>query len=261
MGEPISKFGWQHAPTRRGRMVSKNSIESARKEKDDNLAKLRKSREEATARKRDTDSGMTEMQRSVVKEKERRIKDLGHEEAYVVDDNGNVLYHGNGSKNRVAIPVSVQKDNIITHNHPRFSRNNNLSQNVGAALSGSDVYSAINSDAKGIRAVTSNYTFTIMRPKEGWGELRYKSASIERDLNNLYNKYLEQNLKRYSQLKPDSEYRGYYRKAGTKSGKIEYYYKSGDEQYTERAAVAANAQAMREVAKKYGLDYRRGRSS
>jgi hypothetical protein len=93
-------------------------------------------------------------------EVEMKIKDLDHEEGYVIGLDGKQIHHEVGGAHSVAPPSEKVKGNIFTHNHP----------SGGASFSFNDIKSIIADDGFGVRAVTSEGKFVDFR--KGTGELK-----------------------------------------------------------------------------------------
>ena len=64
--------------------------------------------------------------------------------------------------------AKVPSDAIITHNHPSSLGASGI-MSIGQSFSGNDIASAIELNLKEVRAVTPRYTFSLKRPKGGWG--------------------------------------------------------------------------------------------
>lgn len=94
------------------------------------------------------------------------------EQLNAVDENGNVIFKKNGTKNRVKVSneeMKLFKDKVLTHNHPYDgSLGQGLASRIGVPLSGSDIATAMKSDAKEIRASAQGYVYSVKRPKGGW---------------------------------------------------------------------------------------------
>jgi hypothetical protein len=121
-----------------------------------------------------------------VKKYEAKIKDRKTEKLYVFDKKGKILADLDGTKNKVKIPRSAfekMKDNVIIHNHPSALERKGI-ERIGTSFSIQDIHTAVTSDAKEIRAVTTTYVFSLKRPRKGWGKFskvrkEYKKAEIE----------------------------------------------------------------------------------
>lgn len=103
---------------------------------------------------------------------ERTIRGDATETAFVFDRKGNVIKMVKGTSNSVAIG-KVPKDSVVTHNHPS-----------NASFSPADIMTAMDSDMAEIRAVGKTYTYSLTRPKKGWGDpakaiAEYNKASKE----------------------------------------------------------------------------------
>ncbi len=116
---------------------------------------------------------------------EQRIRNLDHEEMFVFDKNGNLLYAYKGGKDSVAFPASMLRENnlIVTHGHPKGV------SGFGGTFSFADVKNMIVSNWAEHRATAS-----------GQGELNYiMRRTAKSDGNGLYN----QINKDYVKLKAD----------------------------------------------------------
>lgn len=119
---------------------------------------------------RDTDSGLSPVQLTAIRKAEAHSIKLKKEKLTVVDRNGDVYFQKVGGKSSVTFPFwAVPTDSVITHNHPVPEYMQGPFGQIGLSLSGADIRSAINGNAKEVRAVTSGYIFSIRRPKGGWG--------------------------------------------------------------------------------------------
>lgn len=116
-------------------------------------------------------------------------KNKGHETAVVFNKDGDILVDKRGKATSVAFTeteVRKMKDAILTHNHPRgWGYDKNEWGRIGNSFSMDDLKLAINADVAEIRAVTPNYTFSMLRPEKGW------RISLD-DLNKKYKKINDQ---------------------------------------------------------------------
>lgn len=71
---------------------------------------------------------------------------------------------------------SASKDAVMTHNHPGAVGKRGLAA-IGNSFSPEDIITAVDFDVAEIRAVTPTYTFSMKRPKGGWG---VKPSDVER---------------------------------------------------------------------------------
>lgn len=101
-------------------------------------------------------SGVSSSLRSI----ESGIKTLSVEHSYILDEHGNILAHNIGDTNRVEGDYERFRDKnvIITHNHPE-----------DVSFSDADIITAVNVNAKEIRATANGHTYSLKRPKGGWG--------------------------------------------------------------------------------------------
>jgi hypothetical protein len=127
---------------------------------------------------------------------ENSIKGSSIENAYVFDSNGNIVFrriegemHQMSSNpklnalmnklaansHRVDIPPQHMANNIVTHNHPNAS-----------SLSSGDLSAAISGNAKEMRVVTLSTTYSLKRPKGGWGGV--STPSVIKSYNSVYSK-------------------------------------------------------------------------
>lgn len=110
---------------------------------------------------------------NVVKAEDEIRMNKSFETAVVFDSKGNEVFRTKGSEASVAFnknEISMLKDKILTHNHPKGWKFEEKSiRRIGNSFSTGDVLTAINHDLSEIRAVTPNYTFIMKRPAKGWG--------------------------------------------------------------------------------------------
>jgi len=131
--------------------------------------------------KDDTEGGLTRQQRAVVADWEYRHRGAATEVAVVIDKNGRIIGGGgDGDKKHVRIK-GVRKDSVVIHNHPYQddvygfrggyipNDKTGLAGKIGHSFSPQDVKSAIERDVAEIRVNTPTYTFSLRRPKKGWG--------------------------------------------------------------------------------------------
>lgn len=100
---------------------------------------------------------------------ESLIRGNSYESAVIIDASGKQLLFKKGDKRQVAFNTeesALMKDAILTHNHPSGLSGR---YKIGNSFSNPDILTAVSSDVKEIRAVTARYSFSIRRPKTGWG--------------------------------------------------------------------------------------------
>lgn len=178
---------------------------------------------------------------------EASIRTLKTERIYAFDKNGKEIAHSTtGSINGTALPSGYSyKDAILTHNHPGKGLGDNIAGRIGRSFSGTDIGTAVMQNAAEIRAVTGNYTYSIKRPKNGWGISNLKGANkVAKEITRKHYTYYT----RYSAQARADYYNG---RIGANQAKASY----------NRADVGGVNRALREVAKKYGWDYTRKRTS
>jgi hypothetical protein len=97
---------------------------------------------------------------------EKGIKDNKNETAVIFDENGKEVFRKEGTRTGVSYPGKYGTDRIMTHNHP----------GPDAPFSSSDLRDAVKFNMKEMRAVSRNYTFSVKRPKGGWGDVNPESV-------------------------------------------------------------------------------------
>lgn len=124
-----------------------------------------------------------------------------HETGMVVDKNGKIIIDKRGEAFQVQFTDSeclLMKDNIMTHNHPRgWGQPEKSLGRIGNSFSIEDLTLAVGNDVAEIRAVTPHYTFSMKRPKSGWGvtvkELKMVYMANELKLRNQFMKRIKKN--------------------------------------------------------------------
>ena len=135
---------------------------------------------------RDTEKGLNRQESYTVSKLEAQIRNRKTEKGYVIDSNGNVIAESvKGTANRARFRAgSLRKDTILTHNHPTEGANSNLfgtmAGRIGVPFSAQDIRNAVKYDLKEVRAVTPTYTYSIRRPKGGWGDLNTALRALDR---------------------------------------------------------------------------------
>lgn len=101
-----------------------------------------------------------------IEQKYRRNKD---ETLHVFNSKGDIVSSIGGKGAQVKFDSKkIPINSILTHNHPRSLGERGI-RRIGNSFSSDDIRSAIMVNAKEMRAVTPTYTFSIKRPKGGWG--------------------------------------------------------------------------------------------
>lgn len=174
-----------------------------------------------------TEKGYTaKMVKNIVgmEQKYRRNKD---ETLHVFNSKGDIVSSIGGKGAQVRFdPKKIPANSILTHNHPRSLGTNGI-RRIGNSFSSDDIRSAIKVNAKEMRAVTPTYTFSVKRPKGGWGVSENEVAMAYANANNRVTKQRDDYLIK------------------TGWGQSQIY----------RANVTHSHKVMKILAKKYGWDY------
>ena len=108
------------------------------------------------------------------------------ETAVAFDKDGNEVFRKKGGKTSVAFTqdeVSMFKNTVFTHNHPRGWENpENSIGRVGSSFSPADIKVAIAADMAEIRACGPVFTFIMKRPKDGWPMSEAEFLKIQRKI-------------------------------------------------------------------------------
>lgn len=101
-----------------------------------------------------------------MEQKYRQNKD---ETLHVFNDKGDIVTSIGGKGAQVVFDYKqIPANSILTHNHPRSLGASGI-RRIGNSFSSDDIKSAVKTNAKEMRAVTPTYTFSVKRPKGGWG--------------------------------------------------------------------------------------------
>ena len=175
-----------------------------------------------------TEAGYSEkMMRNIVgiEQKYRTNKD---ETLHIFTPTGDLVRSIGGKGASVsASPLSVPEDAILTHNHPRSLGKKGINA-IGNSFSDTDLYTMVGRNAREMRAVTPTYTFSMKRPKGGWG------VKSKLQLTRAYNKA-------YKEV--DFEMRSYLHKRNYSADAI------------SRANATFYHQVNKKLAAKFGWDY------
>ena len=178
---------------------------------------------------------------------EAKIRNMNTERIYAFDKNGKEISHStNGSISGTALPKGKKyKDAILTHNHPGGGLGNTIAGRIGRTIGGQDLATTIGLNAAEMRAVTKNYTYSIKRPKNGWGisslsDILKVKNEVARKHNGAFNR----------------EYSRVMEKLGRGEVTREYV-----QQALDRADVAGINKALKSISKKYGWSYTRKKTS
>lgn len=188
---------------------------------------------------RDTEKGLNKQESFTVSKLESKIRNRKTEKAYVVDANGKVSAESYASSHKSAAfrrnDLERARGGVLTHNHPTEGANSalrgTLAGRIGLPFSAQDFASAIEYDLKEIRAVTPTYTYSVRRPKGGWGNY----SDIAKDLRKLHS----------------DAYIGYHEYRDRHRGKLP------NNQSQDRANVGVQYSLVKNLAKKYGWEFTR----
>lgn len=174
-----------------------------------------------------TEKGYTnKMLKNIVgmEQKYRRNKD---ETLHVFNSNGDIVSSIGGKGAQVRFDGSkIPANSILTHNHPRSLGKSGI-RRIGNSFSSDDIRTAIRVNAKEMRAVTPTYTFSIKRPKGGWGVSAREAAKAFENADRTVEK----------------------------QGRNYLYQTKWNESNIARAEVTHYHKVMKILAKKYGWDY------
>lgn len=127
---------------------------------------------------------------------EETIRNNRYETAVAYDSKGNLLLNKKGGSRSVHFTgseVENLKDAVFTHNHPSALGQIGV-RAIGTSFSHQDLAFAVNANLKEMRAVTPTYTFSVKRPKNGWGvtpkQVRAAYDRAERAVKREMDRYL-----------------------------------------------------------------------
>ena len=108
-----------------------------------------------------TMQGYSQTLAKAMKAREEEIRNAEWEKASIFDQKGNEIFRDDvrGNQNGIEMPDELLKNNISIHNHPHSD-----------TFSYGDVKSTIETNSAELRVITSSgYTYSLKRPKTGWG--------------------------------------------------------------------------------------------
>lgn len=127
-----------------------------------------------------TEKGYTAMMVKNIVGIEQKYRRNTDETLHVFNSNGDIIRSIGGKGAAVKFNKGdVPANSIITHNHPRSIGSSGINR-IGNSFSRADVVSAIGNNVKEVRAVTPTYTFSLKRPKKGWGITATQAAEAFR---------------------------------------------------------------------------------
>lgn len=116
-----------------------------------------------------TEEGYTEKMKKNILSVEQADRMRSAEMIRVFSKDGRLLHSERGGEDWAHVDDDkVPKDAIITHNHPSSLGAEGI-MSIGQSFSGDDIIEALKLNLKELRAVTPRYTFSLKRPKGGWG--------------------------------------------------------------------------------------------
>lgn len=201
----------------------------------------------ATPARRDVSSHLNKAEAATLARLDAKTRGRKTEKGYIVGADGKIIAESVKAGKRSAAfhqsDLSKAKDSIITHNHPNAELSGTMAGRIGLPLSPTDIRQAIKYDAKEIRAVTPNYTFSIRRPAGGW-------PKIPDDAYRKYESDFRQQNHSYSNDK-SFKYKG--RKDEDLFGRLG--------EAVDRGNVGIQSSMLRDFANKHGLVYSRAKTS
>lgn len=158
---------------------------------------------------------------------EQRYRRNPDETLHVFNSNGDIVTSFGGKGARAHYDSKqIPQNSILTHNHPRALGYSGIMR-IGNSFSKDDISAAIITNAKEMRAVTPTYTFSVKRPKGGWGVTASEMTKAFNDASKTVKKQRNRYL--------------------TKTGY--------GESNIARANITHFHKVMKILAKKYGWDY------
>ena len=111
-----------------------------------------------------------------VTDRESEIRDFSeYEKISIFDEKGNEVFRNDhGNAHSATYDPTKAANNIMTHNHPE-----------GGSFSWKDVTGAIGTNMKEIRAVGSQFTYSLKRPERGWRIGGYELGTVRDRYNSI----------------------------------------------------------------------------
>ena len=189
---------------------------------------------------RNIDAGLNKAEKFTIHRIENDIRRNKLESAYFVDDEGRIVGTAiDGTETYVKIPKSEAKPNtVMIHNHPGKGLSDSIAGRIGSPFSSFDVDLAVKANVKEIRAVTKTYTYSLKRPKGGWGDPKKIEKAIEKmktDRRSARKEYLnaKENITKYPYSPEDND----------------------------RANLMSGYKAMQRIAKRFGWKFSRKKTA
>lgn len=148
-----------------------------------------------------TEVGYTAKMKKNILGIEQQYRNNADETLHVFNKSGQIIKTIAGKGAKVDYTgYKIPENSILTHNHPRSIGKSGI-RSIGNTFSLADLQTAVGHNVEEIRAVTPRYTFSVKRPKGGWGvgadELRSAYASAEKTVRKEFNSYIDK--RNYSQ--------------------------------------------------------------
>ena len=190
---------------------------------------------------RDTDKGLNRREAYTINRLEAQIRNRKTEKGYVIGSNGEVIGESiKGSKHQARFYTrDLKKDSIVIHNHPNDEKSGlygTMAGRIGVPFSPNDINTAVSQDLKEVRAVTPTYTWSMRRPKGGWGDEREIKRAI-----NEYKASLKPTMDRYVRGQQRIGIRDFKRAT----------------EVSDRANVGIQYAMMKALAKRFGWEFTR----
>lgn len=116
-----------------------------------------------------TEEGYTKLMLKNIVGIEQTYRTKPDETLHIFSPTGTLLHSMGGKGAGVAGDGwKIPENTVLTHNHPRAIGKKGL-QSIGNSFSFEDINTAVSTNAREMRAVTPRYTFSVKRPKSGWG--------------------------------------------------------------------------------------------
>jgi len=115
-----------------------------------------------------TERGMSRTLAKNIVAAEYGIKNNPYETLVAFDENGNEVYRVKGQRYSVRYNGRMTTDKFVTHNHPRSLGKTGVAS-FGNSMSPNDLKGMVAYNQAGLRAVSPNRTYSMKRPKSGWG--------------------------------------------------------------------------------------------
>lgn len=115
-----------------------------------------------------TEAGYTPKMMKNIVGIEQKYRGNRDETLHLFNANGDIIRSFGGKGASVTVTgYTFPQNTILTHNHPRSIGATGV-KSIGNSFSQADIKTAINTNAKEMRAVTPRYTFSVKRPSGGW---------------------------------------------------------------------------------------------